>query len=103
MKAVSKDIKEEEGTFKKLLKAIKKIVAGEFLWILFIAILSIPIALVIHYLGFKYATGKMIQTICDILDGNSLLLGSYALSVAGIYFSRIIIGAVKTVVEKSEE
>ena len=46
--------------------------------------------------------GEVINTICEILDGNSLLLGSYALSVAGIYFSRTIVGAIKTVVDKSE-
>ncbi len=102
MSAVVKDIKEEEGKLKKLLKAIKKLIAGEFLWILFIVIVSIPLALIIHYLAFKYMPGEVINTICEILDGNSLLLGSYALSIAGIYFSRAIVGAIKTVVDKSE-
>lgn len=101
-KAVSKDIKEEEGKLKKLLKAIKKIIAGEFLWLLFIAIISIPIALAIRYLLLTYATDEMIEVIHKILEGNSILIGCYALSVAGIYFSRAIVGAIKTVVEKSE-
>ncbi len=101
-KASLKDIKEEEGKLKKLLKAIKKIIAGEFLWLLFIAIISIPIALAIRYLFLKYATEAMIETIVYILEGNSILVGSYALSVVGIYFSRAIVGAIKTVVEKSE-
>ena len=90
----------EEGKLMKLLKAVKKIVAKEFLWVLFIALMSIPLALIMKYLVETYASGKTIAAICEALDGITLAVGCYAVSIAGFYFARTVVGAIKTLTEK---
>lgn len=90
----------EEGKLKKLLKVVKKIVAKEFLWVLFILLVSIPLALAMKYIVEEYASAEVITAIYEVLDGNKLSVGCYAVSIAGFYFARMVVGAIKTLTEK---
>jgi len=91
----------EEGKLKKLLKLIKKIMAKEFLWVLFILLMSIPLSLILEHLITTYASCDIIEYVYDVLEGDYLLESSYIVSVAGFYFSRTLIGAIKTLTEKT--
>ena len=93
----------EEEKFKKLLKAIKKGVAKEFLWVLAILLLSVPLSLVLKYGYDKLATIEIKNTVTEILEGNSMALASYMVSIAGIYFTRMTMGAIQTVLKKEKK
>jgi len=92
----------DEGKLKKLLKAIKKLLAGEFLWALFIVVVSLPLALALEHVIAEYATGESIAAFCELIGGYSLFMGAYGISIAGLYFTRTIVGAIKTLTEKKE-
>lgn len=92
----------EEGKLKKLLKAIKKVMAKEFLWVLLVLILAIPLAFIFMYILDEYASGKTVEYICEILGEIPLFMGCYLLSIAGIYFARMTNGAIKTLTEKKK-
>ena len=91
----------EEGKLKKLLKLLKKIMAKEFLWVLFILLMSIPLSLILKHLINTYASCDLIEYVYDVLEGDYLLESSYIVSVAGFYFSRTLIGAINTLTEKT--
>jgi len=93
----------DEGKLKKLLKAIKKLLAKEFLWVLIILLLGIPLAFIMMYLLESLASENTIKAMCDVLNGASLYAGCYIISLAGIYFTRMTVGAIKTLIEKKEE
>lgn len=93
----------EEAKLKKLLKAVKKFFAKEFLWVLFVLTLSVPLALIIEYIYQEYATENIKTTVVEILDKNPPLLGAYVLSIAGIYFTRTTVGAIKTLTKKEDK
>jgi len=92
----------ELGKLKKLLTSIKKFFAKEFLWILFVALTALPIAFLLKYMLEPYTDEEMLIKIKEILKGKSLLTGTYILSVAGIYFTRTIIGAIAVTFKKPE-
>ena len=92
----------EEGKLKKLLKAIKKFFAKEFLWVLFVLLVSIPLALVVEYLLDKIDDGALAEELMCLVEGYSLFMVSYAVCIAGFYFTRTIVGAIKTLTEKKE-
>ncbi|MBL4662487.1 MAG: hypothetical protein JKY22_02745 [Flavobacteriaceae bacterium] len=104
--AVSKGkaaLAEEDGKLKKLLKAIKKLFAKEFLWILFVLLVSIPLALIVEYLLCKIGdSGIAVDPLMSLIEGYSLFMVSYGVSIAGFYFSRMVVGAIKTLTEKKE-
>ncbi len=87
----------EEGKLKKLLAAVKKFMAKEFLWILSAALLAIPIALIMTYILEKYAE-DIVTYLNQFLKGKPLFIASYVLSIAGIYFTRAVVGAIETMV-----
>lgn len=89
------------GTITKLFLAIKKILAKEFLWILFATVLSLPLALIITYLLKKYAPSTLLDLILQLLPGIPLFIDAFALSIAGIYFTRTVVGAIQTLTKKS--
>ena len=93
---------EEEGKLKKFLKAVKKLFAKEFLWILFVALVSLPLAFALEYVILTYVSAENIKAICNVLDGYSLFMGCYGVSIAGFYFARTVVGAIKTLTEKKE-
>tara|TARA_B100000780_G_C20971775_1_gene388023 strand:- start:202 stop:525 length:324 start_codon:yes stop_codon:yes gene_type:complete len=90
----------EEGKLKKLFKAIKKLFAKEFLWVLFILLLALPMALTITYVIETYGPKAFLAVINNFLDGKPIFIGAYGVSIAGIYFSRTVIGAIKTLTDK---
>ena len=92
----------EEGKLKKLLKAIKKVLAKEFLWVLLVLILAIPLAFIFKYILDEYASINTITYVTKILGDIPQFLGCYLLSIAGIYFARMTDGAIKTLTEKKK-
>ncbi len=91
----------EEGKLKKLLAAIKKFMAKEFLWVLFAALLAIPIAFIMTYTLETYAK-DIVTYLNEFLKGKPLFIASYVLSIAGIYFTRAVVGAIETMVKKDK-
>ncbi|HWZ21720.1 MAG TPA: hypothetical protein VNW06_03655 [Cytophagaceae bacterium] len=91
-----KSLAAKEGTFVKALAAIQKLIAKEFLWILFAILLSIPLAFIINY-GIELYVNDVLKNIIKEETGCSgTFLGSYLISFAGIYFSRMVEAAIKT-------
>lgn len=84
----------EEGKLKKLLVAIKKLFAKEFLWVLLVLLLSLPLALIITYIIETYASEQILRMITEILKDKPLFMGVYLLSLVGIYFARTVVGAI---------
>jgi hypothetical protein len=94
---------EGEGKLKKLLKAIKKLFAKEFLWVLLVLLVSIPLALVVEYLLCQIGDSAVaVDPLMSLVEGYSLFMVSYAVSIAGFYFARTVVGAIKTLTEKKE-
>lgn len=95
-------LKEEEGKLKKLIKSLKKLVSKEFLMMLLILLLALPLALITYYLvdtyGFSDAGRK--AAICKALGDKPLWLGSFVLNVVGIYSARMVAGAIKQMTGK---
>ncbi len=91
-----------EAKLKKLVASVKKIFAKGFLVVLLILISAIPVALIITYIIQTYCSAKIIEAISKLSDGRPLFIYSYALSVAGIYFTRIVAGAIKTLSSKQK-
>jgi hypothetical protein len=91
----------DEGKLMKLFKVIKKLFAKEFLWILLILLLALPIALIITYVLEAYGPEVFLITINKLLEGKPIFIVAYGVSIAGIYFSRIVLGAIKTLTNKS--
>jgi hypothetical protein len=90
-----KSLAAKEGAFAKLLAAIQKLVAKEFLWILFVVHLSIPLAFIVNY-GIEHIASDDFKNIIKNETGSSgTFLGAYIVSFAGIYFSRMVSGAIK--------
>lgn len=93
---------EEEGKLLKLFKAVKKILAKEFLLVLFILLLALPLGLVLTYIIETYGGESILNTINQITDEVPLFITAYSICIAGIYFSRTIIGAISTLTDKSK-
>ncbi|MBL1232860.1 MAG: hypothetical protein COA31_009080 [Flavobacteriales bacterium] len=91
---------QEEGKLKKLIAAIKKFFAKEFLWVLFVLLLGLPIGLIITYIIETYGSEKIMEMINKLLNGKPLFIGAYAVSLAGIYFTRTVVGAINLMANK---
>ena len=91
----------EEGKLKKVFAEIKKFFAKEFLWVLFVLLLALPISLIITYVMETYLSEAIKTDIDDLLDGIPPGVVAYAISLAGIYFTRAVVAAIKTVTDKS--
>ncbi len=98
----SKSMAVEKSKLTKLFSAIKKLLAKEFLWIVGILLLSLPLALIGNYLIAKF-TPSLLPVIGSIPGNGSSLIGSYEISVAGLYFSRAIAGSIKTMIKKVQK
>ena len=92
----------DEGKLKKGLKALKKIFAKEFLWVLFILLLGLPLALIATYIVETYASEKISNVIARILGGKPTFIGAYIISLIGIYFTRVVVGALNSLGHKSK-
>jgi len=93
----------EEGKLKKLLASVQKFLSKEFLWVILVLLLAVPLGLVMTYLFNEYATSDQIMTVCDMISDRPLFVGFYVLNIAGIYFTRAVIGSIKTLVDKKSE
>lgn len=91
-----KKIKAEEGKLKKIFSAIKKALSKELLWVLLIALISIPFALICSYILNRSGWECELE-IFEILAGEKpTFLVMYVICAIGIYFSRIVATAIKT-------
>lgn len=90
----------EEGKLKKLLVAIKKLFAKEFLWVLLVLLLGLPLALIITYILETYASEQILEMTTKILKDKPLFMGAYLLSLVGIYFTRTVVGAIHLLTNK---
>lgn len=98
-----KELKKDSGKLKKLYATIKKAVAKEFLWILLVLGISIPLALILQYiisLDAKILNAKIAEDLQDleniIAPNQPAFWVLYTITVAGIYFTRMVVGAIKT-------
>lgn len=92
--------KEGEGKLKKLFASIKKLISKEFLWVLVVLLLGLPLALILTYLFETHASEEMLVMTKKILEGNPLFIGAYMICLGGIYFTRMVVGAIKTATKK---
>lgn len=90
-----KSLVAKEGALVKIVAAVQKLVAKEFLWILFAVLLSIPLAFIVQYGIEKYMNEALKTVIKNETGSSSTFLGAYLLSFAGIYFSRMVKVAIK--------
>jgi len=90
----------DESKWKKLFGVLKKFFAKEFLWAMFTLLLALPLASITVYLFNTYAGPETQGAITEILNGNPLYAGAYIVNLAGIYFSRTVVGAIKTLTTK---
>lgn len=101
-----KGIKKDFGKVEKIIKGVKKAISKEFLWILFSIIISIPIALIFSYLISSDAhllnqeITQDIEEVTGIISPNQPLFRVlFGITLVGIYFSRMVAAAVKTLLE----
>lgn len=94
----------EEGKLKKLLKAVKKAMSKEFLWILIILIAGLPVAVIISGIVTKYDPSfTMLKAdLGNVVAGYPDFMLAYLIGIAGIYFSRTTAGAVSTLLKKKK-
>lgn len=92
----------EEGKLKKFLKALKKFLAKEFLWVFCIALLAIPMAYLANYFIETYASEAR-KELQKFLNGKSMLLALYLMSILGIYFTRTVAGSIALAIQKPKK
>ena len=100
-----KAAKDDFGKAKKIIKVVKKAISKELLWLLFVLIISIPIALIIAYVVSSEAEILNKQLSRDLEDISEIITHQrpaftliYTICVVGIYFSRMVVNAIKTLV-----
>ncbi|WP_075342976.1 hypothetical protein [Tenacibaculum agarivorans] len=100
-----KAVKDDFGKVKKVVKIIKKIMAKELLWLLFVLIISIPISLILAYVVSSEAQILNQQLSKDIEDVSEIITFRrpaftliFSICVVGMYFSRTVVNAIKTLV-----
>ena len=98
----AKSIKADESKLLKIFKAIKKFVAKEFLLILIIVIVSIPLAYMLELELTKKAPDLM-EALLKTFQGSGSFMILYTLCVAGLYFSRVVLGALQTLVKSKSK
>lgn len=92
-----KGMAKKEATLVKIFKAIKKFISKEFLWILFVLLLALPLTLMTHYFIKKYIYEDAVELVAMISDEISLFTANLILNVTGIYLTRAVAGALKTI------
>lgn len=106
MQLNTKSLQQDTGKFKKILKMVQKTVSKEFLWILFVVILSIPLALIVSYIISTDAKWINAQVAKDFEEVAQIISTQhprftvvFGLCAAGIYFARMVTAAVKNMLE----
>ncbi|WP_340198817.1 hypothetical protein [Ascidiimonas sp. W6] len=95
-----KNMQEKEGMILKLFKTLKKFISKEFLWVLFIVLLALPLTLMTHYFIKKYAYDDAMKIVDVISKGSSLFTVNLFVNMGGIYLSRAVAGALATLSSK---
>lgn len=90
----------DKAKITKLFAAIKKLMSKEFLWILFALILGLPLALIFIYLIPILIPDSALNAIDQFLNGTPRFNLAFTISLAGIYFTRTIVGSIQTLVKK---
>lgn len=93
---IDKSMKVKESNLLKLLGALQKAISKEFLWILFAVLLSVPFAFIINYFIQHFASDTWKAIIRSETNSHGTFTGSYITAFAGIYFSRVLVGTIKT-------
>ncbi|HIB47315.1 MAG TPA: hypothetical protein EYN07_07990 [Flavobacteriaceae bacterium] len=91
----------EEGKLTKFLKAVQKFMAKEFLWVLLAVVLAFPLAYLIDYVLQNY----MYEVYGDLkiyMNDRPVLLATYLIAIAGIYFARAVAGSIALALKKSK-
>jgi hypothetical protein len=92
----------EEGKLKKFFVAVKKFFAKEFLWVVFVVLLGLPLALILNYLLKTFGSIEVLRVVDELLDEKPQFVGCYAISCSGIYFTRAVIGAINLMVNQNK-
>lgn len=88
----------EAGKLKKLAKVVKKFLAKEFLWVLTVVVLAVPLAIILIYLAQKLPEGLV--DLNKLKEDKSMFTVFYLVSIVGIYFTRAVVGAINVLVDK---
>jgi hypothetical protein len=96
------NLAKDEGILKKVFAAIQKLFAKEFLWILFLLILGLPMGLILTFVIQHFASTEVRNIIQEIIKNTPLFIACYLLSLIGFYFTRIIVGAIEMLVKKTK-
>lgn len=91
-----KRVKAIVALFQKVQKAISK----EFLWILAIVIISFPVTLLLLFVLDIIAPGISAELEAEGIDIVDLALVLYVISGLGIYFIRMVVGAIAVLAKK---
>ncbi|CAM1345264.1 hypothetical protein [Tenacibaculum amylolyticum] len=102
-----KEAKQDFGKVEKIAKTIKKAISKEFLWVLFSVIVSIPLAMICSYIISSDAhiineqVSKDIEEVAGIIttEEHPLFRVIFGITMLGIYFSRMVATAIKTLLE----
>lgn len=84
----------EEAKFKKFLAAVKKLFAKEFLWVLVVLVVAVPITVLLKIWVETYTSKEALNAINQLFK-DELFLGLYIITIAGIYIIRTITGSIK--------
>lgn len=84
----------DEAKLKKFFVAVKKILAKEFLWVLGVLIVAIPITILFKIWVESYADTAALNALNQLFK-NQLFLGLYLTVIIGMYIIRTIAGSIK--------
>ena len=84
---------------KAILKIIQKLIAKEFLWFLFVAVMALPLAY-LFLVCLDVANGPVVQSEPEKIFTLELFFFGYVFNFIGIYLIRFIILAARAVGQK---
>jgi hypothetical protein len=99
----------EPSKFAEIVDFVKGLLAKEFLALLIILVIAFPLALIIGYvMAFFYenSTSEAVQSSLAVkpaTEDQLPFIFLYIIAVAGLYFSRMVAGAIKTITNKDSE
>lgn len=88
---------QQQSKLVKILSAIVKFVAKEFLWILLILIVSFPLAY-LEMMLLHSSKGEFQTFMEHKFPDNELFIFLYIITLISLYFVRIVVGALKIVI-----
>ncbi|WP_417591673.1 hypothetical protein [Owenweeksia hongkongensis] len=98
-----KNSKQDESPSKagvaKAAGVIVKFVAKEFLWVFVILLVGIPLAFVFVYVIEAYSSHGIKAELSGLSDKLPLIFVAYVYSVLGVYFTRMVVSAINTMIK----